>query len=273
MVAETLAQCRSLGFSSINFDLIYGLPFQTLASMQETLSYTLKLSPDRIAFYRLALIPEIFKWQKSFGREHLPSESENVSLFLTALNTFTQGGYEFIGLDHFAKRDELLAEASTNKTLRRNFQGMTTGKALAILGIGPSAVSQVPGFFWQNEKNTGDWLAALDGEQRFFHKGLKLSADDLIRQEFIHEIYCYGKIDWQEMNKRLARDAVDYFKEDVRSLESLAAEGLLSLDTGGFELSPILGRLLARLIASRFDRYLQQEENAAGQGIRFSQLG
>ncbi len=272
MVAETMAQARSLGFNSINFDLIYGLPFQTLQTMEQTLQHTLTLGPDRVAFYRLALIPDIFKWQKSFGREHLPPESENIKIFLTALDAFTKHNYDFIGLDHFAKRDELLSEAVENQTLRRNFQGMTTGKELAIIAMGPSAVSQVPGYFWQNEKKTEDWLRSLEGSGKSFDKGMKLSADDRLRQELIQQIYCYGKVDWAQMSERLGRETTDYFRKDISSLEALASEGILTMDKKGFELSPILGRLLVRLVASRFDRYLQ-EETSTNQGVRFSQLG
>lgn len=236
------------------------------------MEHTLKLSPDRIAFYRLALIPDLFKWQKSFGREHLPSEEENVDIFLAALNGFTEGGYEFIGLDHFAKKDESLAEAIQDKTLRRNFQGMTTGKTLAILGMGPSAVSQVPGYFWQNKKTSESWFQALAGEEWTVDRGMTLSPDDLTRQEFIHELYCYGEIRWSEISERTGRDTKAYFEREMESVKPLEAEGLLKVSEEGFALSPVLGRLLVRLVASRFDRYLQEEISAA-QSTRFSQLG
>lgn len=272
MVQETVRQARSLGFASVNFDLIYGLPFQTLESMQRTLEATIALSPDRIAFYRLALIPELFKWQKSFGREHLPSETENIDIFLMALNAFTKGGYEFIGLDHFAKKDEMLSEAIQEGTLRRNFQGMTTGKSLAIIGMGPSAVSQVPGYFWQNKKTSEEWQEALAGEQWTVHRGLKLSSDDKVRQELLQELYCYGALNWDAMNERLGVNTREYFSEEIESLKEFEGEGFLSLDENGFALSPVLGRLLVRLVASCFDRYLQ-EEKAAAQSTRFSQLG
>jgi len=272
MVEEIVKQARSLSFESINFDLIYGLPFQSLESMERSLELTLKLSPDRIAFYRLALIPELFKWQKSFGREHLPSEMENIDIFLAALNTFTQKGYGFIGLDHFAKKEEWLSEAIQDKSLRRNFQGMTTGKSLAIIGMGPSAVSQVPGYFWQNKKTSEEWNAALAKEEWTVHKGIKLTSDDKIRQELIHELYCYGSLNWNELSERVGLDLQKYFECENGALESFESEGILTLNSEGFALSAVLGRLLVRLVAARFDRYLE-EEKAATQSTRFSQLG
>jgi oxygen-independent coproporphyrinogen-3 oxidase len=273
MVEEFVQKTRSLGFDSINFDLIYGLPFQTLESMKTSLELTMKLSPDRIAFYRLALIPELFKWQKSFGREHLPSEQENIDIFLLALNTFHKSGYEFIGLDHFAKKEERLAEAIQDKSLRRNFQGMTTGKALAIIGMGPSAVSQVPGYFWQNKKSTENWLRAFSADEWKLEKGLKLNSDDWIRQELIHELYCYGELNWKEINRRLKVDVLEYCRLEIESLKMFEGENVLKLDGDGVALSPVLGRLLVRLVAASFDRYVQEELTVTQSSRFFSQLG
>lgn len=272
MVEATLENARSLGFESINFDLIYGLPFQTLDSVKATIQQTLTLSPDRIAFYRLAMIPEIFKWQKSFGREHLPVEAENIQIFLTALNMFTSAGYEFIGLDHFAKKSEMLSESLQDKTLRRNFQGMTTGKPLAIIGMGPTAVSQVPRYFWQNKKTTESWLEALSEETWSVHCGIKLTDDDMIRQELIHEMYCYGEVRWDEFSERMNINAKEYFAKEIGSLLPMEEDGIVKVSEKGFALSSVLGRLLVRLCAASFDRYLQ-EELAVTQSTRFSQLG
>lgn len=271
LVAKTMADCRKLGFKSVNFDLIYGLPFQTKESMQETLELTHKLSPDRIAFYRLALIPEMFKWQKAFGREHLPSEEDNLSFFLNALNFFTESDYEFIGLDHFAKKSELLSEAMQSRTLRRNFQGMTTGQDLAIIGMGPSAISQIPAYYWQNEKKTELWLKALTTKEDLFEKGCSLSQDDIIRQAVIQELYCYGRIDWQDIDTRFDINSNVYFKQSTLGLDALSHEGIISKQENEVSLSPILGRLLVRLIASQYDYYLQ--EKAAECGTKFSQVG
>lgn len=271
LVEKTMADCRKLGFQSINFDLIYGLPFQTQESMEESLKLTHQLSPDRIAFYRLAMIPEMFKWQKVFGREHLPSEDANLNFFLTALNFFTKFDYEFIGLDHFAKKSELLSQAMKTKTLRRNFQGMTTGQDLAIIGMGPSAISQTPGYYWQNEKKTELWIKSLATMEDLFEKGCALSQDDIIRQTVIQELYCYGRIDWNDIDSRFDIDSSAYFKQSTLELEALNHEGVITKQENEVSLSPILGRLLVRLVASQYDYYLQ--EKAAERGTKFSQVG
>jgi oxygen-independent coproporphyrinogen-3 oxidase len=132
-----------LGFGSVNFDLIYGLPRQTLGSMAETLDKVLALAPDRIAFYRLAVIPEIFRWQNVFKPADLPGGDLPLDPNLPAINRFLEAGYEFIGLDHFARPNEALARALREGSLHRTFQGMTTGKPLDVMGLGPSAVSQL----------------------------------------------------------------------------------------------------------------------------------
>lgn len=270
LVKKSMEQARSLGYDSINFDLIYGLPFQTVESMRDSIEKTIELSADRIAFYRLALIPELFKWQKSFVRSDLPSERENIEIFLSALNLFTEKGYDFIGLDHFAKKEEMLSEALQERSIRRNFQGMSTGKSLSIIGMGPSAVSTVKGYFWQNKRTAKEWLASLEGEDRY-EKGMTLSQDDLIRQDFLQELYCYGDMDWERFGKRWSIEARQYFEESIEKLKFFSEKGLLHIKESGFELTPILGRLLVRLIASVFDPYLQEEKKE--KRVKFSQLG
>src|SRR5262249_33210521 len=124
-VQRCVGWCRSLGFASVNFDLIYGLPFQTPATMADTLDKTIALRPDRIAFYRLAVIPEMFRWQNVSHQADLPAGDLPLELNLLAINRFLEAGYEFIGLDHFARADEPLSQACRDGSLHRTFQGMT----------------------------------------------------------------------------------------------------------------------------------------------------
>src|SRR5262249_30887525 len=153
--------CRELGFASINFDLIYGLPFQTTETTARTLDAVIALEPDRVAFYRLAVIPEIFRWQNVFRRQDLPSGDLSLELNLLAINRFVGAGYQFIGLDHFARPDDGLARARDQGTLQRTFQGMTTGRQLDLLGLGPSAISQLENAFAQNVKASAGWQEAV----------------------------------------------------------------------------------------------------------------
>jgi Radical SAM superfamily len=173
MVQQAVAWCRDLGFGSINFDLIYGLPFQTLDSMADTLDKTINLAPDRIAFYRLAVIPEIFRWQNVFRPQDLPAGDLPLDLNLLAIKRFQEAGYQFIGLDHFAKPEEGLARACREQTLHRNFQGMTTSKELELIGLGPSAISQLDTAFAQNNKTSGGWRDAV-AKDLATERGLRL---------------------------------------------------------------------------------------------------
>ncbi|MBI2601626.1 MAG: oxygen-independent coproporphyrinogen III oxidase [Deltaproteobacteria bacterium] len=267
LVRKSVETSRSLGFSSVNFDLIYGLPFQTIRSMEETLRLTLSLSPDRIAFYRLAMIPEMFKWQRLFKQKDLPSEETNLELFLLALNVFTDNGYEFVGFDHFAKKDEALTQALEEKTLRRNFQGYYTGGNLPIIGLGPSAVSQTDDHYWQTPKQTRPWEKHVKEGPKF--RGMELDSDDQIRKLFLELLYCQGSIDWTSFGDMVGVDAHSYFASEKEALKAFEQDGLVDIHARGFSLTPLLGRLLSRLVGAQFDRHLRR----SGSLIKFSQLG
>ena len=193
-VKSLLEKCKALGFS-VNFDLIYGLPYQTLESMRKTLDQVLELSPDRIAFYRLAMIPHMFKWQKSFQRCDLPVEDELLAINLMALNSFTENNYEFIGLDHFAKKDDSLCHALESKTLRRNFQGMTIYRDIEILGLGPSAISQLSSAYFQKTKDDKTWRKKIEQNEKSFERFYTFTEDDILRKRLIDNTLKNEEID------------------------------------------------------------------------------
>src|SRR5262249_3430132 len=212
-VAQTVAWCRQLGFDSVNFDLIYGLPFQTLDSMAATLEQVVALAPDRIAFYRLAVIPEMFRWQNTFLQADLPAGDLPLDLNLLALERFGAAGYDFIGLDHFAKPGEALARARAEGTLHRNFQGMTTGKALDVLGLGPSAISQLADALAQNRKTTAEWRAAVAADFATV-RGLHLTEDDCLRREVLQQLYGYGTVRKKAIGEQFGVDFDAYFADE-----------------------------------------------------------
>lgn len=255
MVRDFTAEARRLGFDSINFDLIYGLPGQTIATIDRTLDRVLELSPDRVAFYRLAVIPEIFKWQRGFSRQDLPKGRMSLGLMVLAVNRFTDAGYRFIGLDHFAKPDEGLAKAHATGDLQRNFQGMTTGRGLVNLAVGPSAISSGPDFFAQNVKSSKDWKARLAKGGLATERGMTLTADDRIRADLLQQIYGYASVDLGAIGQRHAIEARTYFARELHVLEELAREGLVEL-TGLKVTATEVGRLLLRVIGAVFDAYL-----------------
>lgn len=273
LVGKMLEECKKLGFA-VNFDLIYGLPYQTLESMKDTLSKVNELSPDRIAFYRLAMIPYMFKWQKSFQRCDLPEEQEMLDLNLMALNAFTEGGYDFIGLDHFAKKDDALSVAFKEKTLRRNFQGMTTFRDLEILGLGPTSISQFKTGFLQKTKDDKTWRAKTEAKENTFERFYAFTEDDLIRKRLIEDLYCYGSIDKESLEKEFSINFDHYFAKELLTLPELEEDGLVSLEDKNIKLSPILGRFLVRRVAANFDAFLQQvPESSPTQKPMFSKVG
>jgi oxygen-independent coproporphyrinogen-3 oxidase len=271
MVARAVEWCRELGFPSVNFDLIYGLPHQTLETMAETLDRVVELAPDRIAFYRLAVIPEMFRWQNVFKSTDLPTGELSLELNLLAINHFTEAGYEFIGLDHFAKPTEYLARARADATLHRTFQGMTTGKNLDVIGLGPSAISQLDDAFAQNKKESGKWLAAV-GDDFATERGLRLTADDRVRRELLQQLYGYGIIDKRAFEKRFGIPFDDYFSDELRRMTDLIGDGLVVLHETGIRLTEPLGRLLVRVVAAVFDRYLPSQAYHDGLSVRASSL-
>jgi len=263
MVAEVVAWCRELGFGSINFDLIYGLPFQSLDSMADTLDKTLALAPDRIAFYRLAVIPEIFRWQNVFKPKDLPADDLPLDLNLLAINRFLQAGYEFLGLDHFAKPTEPLALAHKGQALQRNFQGMTTGKQCELIGLGPSAISQLEHAFAQNWKATAEWREAVAADFAI-ERGLRLSHDDRVRRELMQQLYSYGVIDGSALAAKFGISFAEYFAQELLRVQMLAEDGLVVSEGDAIRLTAPLGRLLVRVVAAAFDRYLPPDAFRTG---------
>lgn len=263
VVERVVTWARALGFSSVNFDLIYGLPFQTLDSMADTLDQAIALNPDRIAFYRLAIVPEMFRWQKVFRAEDLPGGDVPLDLNLLAIQRFEEAGYEFIGLDHFARPDEALALARRAGTLHRNFQGMTTGKHLQLLGLGPSAISQLTSALAQNHKTTAAWLQALDAGLAT-ERGWSLSQDDIVRREVLQQLYGHGAIERRSLEAAFAIDFDAYFASELDRLRTLESQGIVELDPRSIRLTPLLGRLLVRVVAAVFDRYLPPQAYREG---------
>ncbi|SMF25386.1 oxygen-independent coproporphyrinogen III oxidase [Pseudobacteriovorax antillogorgiicola] len=272
-VAELVQTARSLGIPSINFDLIYGLPFQTLESMTQTLDQVIDLSPNRVAFYRLAVLPDMFKWQKTFVKKDLPQGLLPLDLNLLALNTFTDSGYNFIGLDHFAKADDDLAIAYRNGALHRNFQGMTSGRDQQILGFGPSSISAFGSTYFQNPHKQKDWLMGLDHPKQGYYRCHLKSDDDRIRQEAIQQIYTYGRIDIQDLEDQFPIEWESYFSPSLHKLETLIDDGIVHSTDYVIRENGLLGRLLRRVIAAAFDSYLPERPFQQGLPGQASQVG
>jgi len=271
MVQECVTQAREAGFKSINFDLIYGLPFQTRESVRDTVNRTVELSPDRIAFYHYAQIPEKIANHRAIDHTALPDSNTKLDMFLETRDRLAEATYDFIGLDHFAKPDELLARARREGTLNRNFQGMTTGADLDLIGFGPSAISVIPGqAYWQNEHEPEEYANAIaQGESAT--RGMELSREDAIRQWLLLRLYCDASVKADQVKSVWGIDFNTHFAGELARLATLEKDGLVRLSPdGSVELTDPLGRVLMRNIAAVFDTYLDADAYQSGQAQAFS---
>ena len=258
LVAESTQWLRDSGIKSINFDLIYGLPGQSPESFSETIDHLLTLSPDRLAVYSYAHIPWIKPLQKSY-EDQLPDVDRKLQLLQLAIEKLTDGGYVYIGMDHFAKPDDAMSIALLNGTLQRNFQGYSTLKGVDLHGMGMSSISHVAGRYLQNKKELDAYYSSLKTGELPLLRGYIMTPEDQIRYDAIMHIMCNLYIDYEKLSTQLGLDFPDYFKRDIASLDDLEADGLVRRETHGLYVTP-RGRLFVRIVAMRFDPYLKAEK-------------
>lgn len=272
MVRDTVTQCRELGFDSINFDLIYGLPYQTTATVRDAVRKTVELSPNRIAFYHYAQIPEKIATQRGMDYTKLPGSEQKLEMFLDALNEFGAAGYEFIGLDHFARPDELLAQASREGTIQRNFQGMATGAGLDLLGVGCSSITHLLGIgFLQNLRDADEYVESIQAGDSPVRRGKRFTRDDLIRQALMNQLYCHARIEPASLEKAFDLNFAHYFARELRIMKELQKDGLVTLEPDGeIQVANPLGRVLLRIVAAAFDAYLADDAYRCGERNCFS---
>ena len=253
---------RRTGFTSINFDLVYGLPRQTPESFERTLSSVAAMRPDRIAVYSYAHVPWLRPNQKAIDPLDLPDAGTKRALLGSAIETFGLAGYDAIGMDHFALPDDELAIASRERRLHRNFMGYTTRRANDSVAAGVSAIADVSGAFAQNHKSLARYYEALDAGQFPIERGYGLNADDRVRRYLITELMCNFRIEFARVRAQFGVEPLDYF---ARELEALAApggpvaDGLLEIEADTLTMTPP-GRLFVRNICMTFDRYLAAHE-------------
>jgi oxygen-independent coproporphyrinogen-3 oxidase len=253
--ALALRTARDAGFQSISVDLIYGLPRQTLAGFARSLDEVIRLSPDRIAVYGYAHLPQLFKAQGRIDVSELPSPVLRLDLLGLAMAKLTEAGYLYIGMDHFARTDDSLVQAQREGKLQRNFQGYSTLGDCDIVGLGPSAISRIGDSYSQNIRDLNGYYAALARGRLPVARGISLSEDDIIRRDAICTLMCHGELDLQALGERYDIDAGSYFASELIHLETLAADGLVAIEAQHIRVLP-RGRLLLRNIAMCFDGYL-----------------
>ena len=257
-IEETLSAidaCRASGFRSVNVDLIYGLPRQTLAGFLHTLNTIVLARPDRVAVYGYAHMPQKFKAQRQIDERELPDAAERLALLQVAIERLTAAGYCYIGLDHFALPGDDLSVALAAGSLQRNFMGYTTHAESDLIGLGASSISHVGDSYSQNFRDLPPWESAVDQGRLPIARGLLLDEDDVIRAQVIQQLMCRGLIDRAQIEARFAIDFDLYFAESLARVLPLAAEGLVTFD-GSRIVATSRGRLMLRIIAMCFDRYL-----------------
>ena len=265
MTRQAIDWLRECGFESLNVDLIYGLPYQTVDSFEKTLEDTLKLQPDRLAVFSYAHVPWIKPAQKILQeRMELPSPEVKLELLKLTIEKLTSEGYVYIGMDHFAKEDDELTIAQRTKTLQRNFQGYSTRGGVDIYAFGMSAISQSQDAYWQNLKELPDYCASVDEGKLPIQRGYILTEEDHLRRRTIMRLMCDLELDYANMSELLGLDFGSTYAPELESLTDLEEDGLIKKSTTGLTVTE-LGRLLIRNIAMRFDGY--QNERKEG---RFS---
>ncbi len=253
-VEEIMNASRDYGFNSINIDLIYGLPKQTLQSLIETTQKVIRLSPDRITFYNYAHLPEHFSAQRAIDRLTLPTAEQKLEMLNIISSTLTKAGYLPIGMDHFVKSSDELAVAQKGGKLWRNFQGYSTCTATDIIGLGVSSISSGATYFSQNNKSLEEYYQSINNGQLPVNKGLQCSNDDIKRRAVIMALIDNLTFDINEWEKQFSESFKDYFDKELQQLKAMQEDGLLNITKTNIEVLP-KGRTMIRNICVIFDLY------------------
>lgn len=257
MVEQAVVESRKFNFRSINADLIYGLPKQTLESFSQTLDSLIRVSPDRIALYNYAHLPKRFKAQRLIIAEDLPSAEARLQIFLMSMRKLLDAGYVYIGLDHFSKPDDELNQARLNNSLHRNFQGYTTRSECDLIGFGVSAISKVGHSYSQAVRTLNSYYEHLDANRLPIDKGFELSQDDVLRRDIIMTLMCSASVEFDAIRQRYGVDFAGYFAAEFQQLRPYEDAGLIIVDSSAIRVTP-KGRLFVRASGMVFDKFLSQ---------------
>lgn len=258
MIRQVMIDARKLGFRSINIDLIYGLPHQTVASMADTVARIIDIAPDRLSVFNYAHLPERFTAQRRIKAEDLPSPADKLTMFGNIINALTQAGYQYVGIDHFARPDDEMAIAQRSGKLHRNFQGYATLGECDLLGFGVSSISQIGRHILQNHTDLNEYKRMIDDGTLPAVKHIKSDPKDELRRYVIMNLLCHDRLDFKDVSDRFDIDAKAYFKDELTKLDDMQADGLVSINDTGVQILP-KGRILGRSVAMVFDEYLAKK--------------
>ena len=259
-VQALMDSAREVGFGSISFDLIYGLPLQSVETFDETLNIAIAMKPDRLAVYNYAHLPERFKGQRMINSDDIPTPETKLDLLHHTIDKLCDAGYIYIGMDHFALPDDELVLARENGTLQRNFQGYSTHRQCDLVSLGVSGIGGIGNMFAQNSVSTIEYEEMIERGELPIKKGLLVDDDDLLRAAVIQDLMCYDSLSYDDFGTQHNVDFREYFASEIEKLKVLEDDDLLELSDAGINITP-KGRLLLRNISMTFDRYIDLEEN------------
>jgi oxygen-independent coproporphyrinogen-3 oxidase len=264
---QAVTWLRAAGFTSINVDLIYGLPLQTVDSFASTLDSVLALEPDRLSVFGYAHVPWLKPAQIIFDeRQQLPDAETRLSLWQLAQQRLTAAGYLDIGLDHFARPGDELARAQREKTLHRNFQGYSTHAGASVYAFGMSAISSIGDVYFQNARSLTDYHDALQAGQLPVQRGLRLSVEDTRRRAIIMRVMCDRHLDFRRLSAELGVNFREAYATELASLNDLDQDGAIEISDDELLITS-RGAPLLRIIAQRFDAYIAPSTGRHSQAI------
>jgi len=259
---RVLGEARQHGFESMNIDLMYGLPHQTVETFDATLNTIIECDPDRIALFNYAHMPHMFMPQRRIDESAMPTPQEKLNILEHSINKLLDAGYVFIGMDHFAKPEDELTIAQQNGKLYRNFQGYSTQADCDLIGLGVTSIGYVGGGFFQNAKEMDSYAEAVDSDQFAVFRGYILSDEDHLRRQVIMRLMCDFALDYSQFESEFGINFKEHFADGIADLDEMAKDNLVELRDDGLTVLPA-GRLLIRNVAMVFDEYLQKKKEGS----------
>ena len=264
-VCKLVSDAKENYFRSVSFDLIYGLPHQTVQSFDRTLDLVLAIRPERLAIYNYAHLPARFKGQRMINDADIPSPQTKLEILHHTIDKLGNSDYEYIGMDHFALPDDDLVAAKKNGTLQRNFQGYSTHGGCDLIGLGVSAISRIGNAHAQNSTSTSEYESLLADGYLPIMRGIEVDQDDQLRADVIQHLMCHDGLSISDFERSHDICFKSYFQNELMNLATLANDGLVYIDEDEIEVTAS-GKLLMRSVAMIFDRHL----NGDGENDRYS---
>ncbi len=257
-IEEAIQAARDNQFESINIDLMYGLPEQSVESFSKSLDTVIRIDPDRLAVYNYAHMPEMFKPQRRIDANRLPSPAQKLAILQLTIDKLQDAGYVYIGMDHFAKQSDALVKAQQNGTLHRNFQGYSTHANCDIIAMGITAISRIGDNYSQNVRSIDEYEQRMKSGRLAIFRGIELEPDDVFRREIINRLACNNFLDIKRLEQKWSINFQHYFADVLHKLQEMADDELIEMDESSITITA-KGRLLTRSVCMLFDRYLQQD--------------